>query len=494
MDTSGKTVKRMLEEFSRAFGCTSLIVGRNATVDGSVVATHNEELRGDTAQTIEVMPRKYYEAGDVVVLGSGAVIPQAQMTYAYIMFNSHYKGKVPYSASNPNCINEWQVFTGDDAATVRDELKDEFPEKGVSSEEIKYFIAQRARTAREGVKIAGRLIDTYGFANGGGGGMMYLIADPNEGWWFEACVGKHWAAQKCPNDAVMMRANSYRIGKIDLTDTDNFLGSEDLVSYAMRKGWCNPVTDGPFNFSRVYGNPEMLESSSNKRREMMAVNFFAPPKKITGMDEKYPDSMIIKPDKKVSVEDAMAFQRWHYEETPYDLTHGYKIGSPHFTKERTICRSYTQSAAVAQLRNWLPNEIGGCLWLAFATPCTSVYIPWYLGIKKTPEVYQGAIDEYDPITAWWSFKKLGMLANANYGELIQIIKPVWQAQEREELSLQSNIEETVLELYRENPKKARSFLTTYSCSWGMTAYSECRQLIQECLTNLAKSWRGISLK
>lgn len=476
---------------SGAFGeeCTSIIVGRDASEDGSVIATHNEDQSGggDTAQTIEVVPRKSYKPGDMVVLESGVEIPQVQMTYAYIQFNSHYDGnaRVPYAADNPNCINEWQVFTGDDSTSVREELKAEFPARGVASKEIKYFIAQRAKTAREGVEIAGWLIDTYGFAMTGGGGMMYLIADAKEGWWFEACVGKHWVAQRCPDNAVMMRANAFRIGEVDLNDTENFLGSNDLISHAKKKGWYNPTADGPFNFAKVYGSPESAVSASNKRREMMAVNYFASSKKITSFEEEYPESMIIVPDHKVSVEDVIGFQRWHYEGTDYDLTEGYKLGSPHFTKERTICCSTTVSSAIAQLRSWLPNEIGGCLWLAEATPCTSVFIPWYVGIIETPNVFQGATAVYDEKKAWWCFKKLGMLANANYGDLFQYIKPVWQAQEKEELALQSIIEKTALELYQKGSSYAKSFLTTYCSGWGMVAYNKCHQLIDECLTRLA---------
>jgi len=476
---------------SGAFGCTSIIVGKDATVDGSVIATHNEELAGDTAQTIEVVPRKYYEPGAVMTLQSGTKIPQVRMTYAYIQFNSNYGGKfgvnarVPYNAYNPNCLNEWQVFTGDNAASVRDELKEEFPAGGISPAEIKYLIAQRARTAREGVELAGRLIEKYGFAKSGGGAMMFLIADPNEGWWLEALVGKLWVAQRCPDNAVMMRANSLRIGEIDLNDPENFLGSKDLISYAVAKGWYNPATDGAFNFAKVYGSPSMLESKGNKLREMMAVNYFAPSKKMASMEEEYPESMIIVPDRKISKEDCMAFQRWHYEGTEYDLTEGLQVGSPHFTTERTICRDYTQSCAVAQLRSWLPNEIGGCLWVAEGSPCTSVFIPWYLGITESPDVFQGATDQYDGEKAWWRFKTIAILSNANYPDLIKIIRPVWEAQEEEEFALQASVEKTALDLYQRGSGYARSFLTAYSSGWAMVAYNKSRELIDQCLTRLA---------
>ena len=472
------------------FCCTSIIVGKDATVDGSVIATHTEELGADTSQTVDVVPRIYYKPGDVVVLESGTEVPQVEMTYAYIQFNSDYNDLVdarsPYNADNPNYFNEWQVFTGDDAATARDELKTEFPPGGVSSAEIKDFIGQRAKTAREGVELAGWLIDTYGFAKSGGGGMMYVIADSNEGWWFEGLVGKHWAAMRCPDNAILMRANANRIGEIDLSDTENFLGSKNLVSYAIEKGWYDPATNEPFNFEKAYASQTNAVKASNKRREMMAVNFFAPSKKITNLEEEFPEHMIIIPDHKVSKEDCMAFQRWHYEGTEVDLTEGYELGSPHNTPERVICNSFTQSCAVAQLRSWLPNEIGGCLWLTESTPCVSVFIPWYSGITKSPDVFQGATDRYDGEKAWWRFKTIAILANADYKNLIKVIKPVWETQEKEEFELQTDIEKTALEIYQKGASYVKPFLTNYSNAWALTAYNKTNMLINECLTTLAQ--------
>jgi len=473
-----------------AFCCTSFIAGKDATVDGSVIATHNEDLEGDTAQVVEVVPRRNYEKGSFIILESGLKVPQVEITYKYIQFNSNYNHLVnardPYSADNPNIINEWQVFTGDNANIARDELHKEYPDKGISTAELRRLVAERATTAREGVEIMGRLVEKYGFAKGGGGGMMYLIADPNEGWWVEVYVGKHWAAIRCPDNAILLRANAGRIGRINLNDTKNFLGSKSLVSYAKEKRWYNPATDGEFNYSKVYGNYENQTDKYNKQREMMSINYFAPSKSLKSMNEELPEHMVIIPDKKISKEDAMAFQRWHYEGTKFDTSNCYNLGSPHFTSEEVICNSHTQTSAVAQLRNWLPNEIGGCLWLTQGSPCTSVFVPWYVGITDTPDLYQDAIDKYDDRKAFWCFKEIGILVNTNYKELFKIIKPVWEAQEKEEFAIQSVIEKNALELYNKEEKHANTFLTNYSGSWALSAYYKLKSLKDKCLTKLAE--------
>lgn len=195
--------------------------------------------------------------------------------------------------------------------------------------------------------------------------------------------------------------------------------------------------------------------------------------------------MIIVPDRKISKEDCMDFQRTHYEGTENDLTEGYELGSPHYTKNRTVCIARTQTCAVAQLRNWLPNEIGGCMWLTQATPCTSVFVPWYLGITETPDVYQGTTDRVVLDKAWWRFKAIVILADANYAKLVKVIQPVWEIQEKAEFALQADVEKTALELYQKGTNYVRPFLTNYSSSWALTAYDKADTLINECLRNLA---------
>ena len=186
----------------------------------------------------------------------------------------------------------------------------------------------------------------------------------------------------------------------------------------------------------------------------------------------------------VSVEDAMAFQRWHYEGTEFDTSDDYKI-SPHKTPERVICNVSTMSSGVAQLRSWLPIEMS-VLWLTQGTPCTSVFVPWYLGNTDSPSVYQGATDRHDGEKAWWRFKTIAMLANANYAKLIGVIKPVWEAQEKEEFALQEEIEKTALELYKKDPKDAIAFLTNYSNAWALNAYYKSEEVISELLTKMAQ--------
>ncbi len=218
----------------------------------------------------------------------------------------------------------------------------------------------------------------------------------------------------------------------------------------------------------------------------MAVQYFSQYKDLNIANENLPENMIIIPEKKISKEDAINFLRWHYEGTKYDKTDNYHLESPHLTTERTICSKLAQSAAVAQLRGFLPNQIGGCLWLAFGSPCTSAFLPWYLGINDSPEVYDKAIDIYDEKKAFWRFKEISILSNANYKELYKIIRPIWENQEKEEFTLQSIIEKVALDTFNSDKEKVELFLNNYSNSWALRAYDKLNQLKKDCLTKLAE--------
>jgi dipeptidase len=116
----------------------------------------------------------------------------------------------------------------------------------------------------------------------------------------------------------------------------------------------------------------------------------------------------------------------------------------------------------------------------------SVFVPWYLGINDSPATYQGATDRYDGEKTWWRFKLLGILTSIDYKELSPKIRLAWESQEKQQIDLQAAVEKTALELYRQDPAKARAFLTRYSGGWGAAAHETADELISECIRRLAE--------
>jgi dipeptidase len=446
--------------------CTTVIVGKNATADGSVLLGHNEDW-GEYLMPLRWNPREKHQPGETIRLRDGQAIPQLEETYAFI-----------WSAAECNGINEFQLAIADNTGSCRKELFQN--ERGLDLEELVRLAFQRSRTAKEAVLIMGALIENYGYRSHNGlDGDIVSVADPNEGWWMEVTIGGLWVAQRVPEDSFVVLANRFRIGEVDLKDPSRFLACPNLIEYAKEKGWYNPA-QGPFNFERTYATVED-RSAYNMRREWRG-NWL-----LSG--RKYPQErnpLTVVPEKKLAPRDIIALLRDHYEGTEYDLTKGYEKGSPHHTTERTVCRINTDATSVAHLRGWLPPEIGGLLWLSVGTPCSSVYVPYYLGVLEFPKPYASVSKTYDPNNAFWVFNSLENLVDRYYSErrkfsdtevrAIDYVAGFWKKFEDNEFAIQSAIENTALELYQKDKSLARSFLNTYSNTLSLRAFTEAQML------------------
>jgi dipeptidase len=449
------------------FRCTSVIVGKTATADGSVLLGHNEDW-GVYLKPLAWNPGEKHDPGETLKLRDGQAIPQVDETYSFI-----------WPAAECNGINEHQVALVDDTGSCRKELFQN--ERGIDLEEFVTLALERSRSAREAVMLMGGLVEKYGYrGHNGRDGDIFSIADPNEGWWMEITIGGIWVAQRVPDNGFVVLANRFRIQEIDLGDKSEFLTSPNLVDFAKQKGWYNPA-GGPFNFSGVYGAPEESRSTYNSRREWRG-NCFLASRKFREED----NPLTVVPSKKLAPQDLMALLRDHYEGTEYDLTKGYEKGSPHRTAERTVCRLATDATTIAQLRSWLPSEIGGVLWLSAGTPCSSVYLPFYLAVLEFPKPFSFLTEGYNRDNAYWAFNSLENLVDryynekANFGEserkAIDYVAGYWRALEEEEFAMQEAVEKTALDLYKKDKALARSFLTTYSNGLGLRAFSDALEL------------------
>ncbi len=447
--------------------CTTIVVGKNATADGSVLLGHNEDW-GQYLMPLRWNPREKHQPGETLKLRDGQAIPQVEETYAFI-----------WSAAECNGISELQVAMADDTGSCRKELFQN--ERGIDLEEFVSLALRRSRTAREAVLIMGGLIEKYGYRSHNGiDGDIFSIADPNEGWWMEVAIGGLWVARRVPDDAFVVLANRFRIGEVDLKDPSRFLASPNLIDYAKQKRWYDPA-QGPFDFQRAYGTDEDGRAAYNTRREWRGNELLSGQK---FLEEGNPLTVV--PAKRLTPRDLMALLRDHYEGTEYDLTQGYKKGSPHHTSERTICRMATDATTVAHLRGWLPPEIGGVLWLSVGTPCSSVYVPYYLGVLGFPTPYTFLSDEYDRDNAFWVFNSLENLTDWNYAEkgktesggtrAIDYVAGFWKDFEEREFTVQAAVEKTALELYREDKALARFFLDAHSNALGLKAFTDAQAL------------------
>jgi len=458
------------------FNCFSIIVGKNASVDGSAFLAHNEDDYGTQLVNFFKVERQTHPANETITFKNGGEMAQVRETYSYLWF------QMPTMPSADSYINEFGVVIASDACASR-EKNPELTTGGIIYW-LRRIVAERATTAREAVKIAGELIETYGYASSG---RSYVIADPNEGWMLAAVHGKHWVAQRVPDDHVAVIPNYYTIGAIDLADTNNFLASPDLIQYAQKNNWYDPETDGEFNFRKAYAANNSLNSPGNIHRMWRGVNLIAG----TNFDttDEFPFS--VKPAKKIALTDLYRVLRDHYEGTELDKSNNYQLGTPHEINSATICASSNQYGFVAQLRNWLPVEIGAVIWFAPRRPDSQPFIPFYLGIDRVPDNYHYD----DPITAlrhhfnppqfyydknedhaFWTFWKLADWVDQDYAGRINEVRQRWDEFESTAIKKQAGFETELLAIYQQDRPKAKSMLTKYSTDWAQQCTEIARSL------------------
>lgn len=440
--------------------CTTIIVGRHASADGSVLIGHNEDLGNASAHHYVFVPGATYPPGSKITLWSGIQIPQVAQTFSYNVtkiFDINYN---PGDISSG--INEHQVSIANNMAFQRLAANPGPYEGRILWSEFSRLTLERARTAREGIQIIGDLVSTYKIAFDPG--TMFGVTDPVEGWWIEVTQDGQWVAQRVPEDRAEMRANAYRIGIVNFDDPANFLYSPDLVSYAESRGWHKPGT--PFNFSLVYGDPFSAKDPSNTHRQTRIDNL---------LNQSLPT---LKPL------DIAAMLRDHYEGTPLDTTDHYRLGSPHHTKENTVCNLNTEISSVCQSRSWLPADIGAVCWRALATPCSTAFVPWYSGHEVFPAEFQRGTNTPSSDSAYWAFRNLVTATDADYGNRIPIVHDTWATLEANIAVRQATIETNALIIRQYNPVQAKSYLAHCSSTWGTETFADA-PLVSSCATPTA---------
>ncbi|MBQ0025032.1 MAG: C69 family dipeptidase [Bacteroidales bacterium] len=310
---------------SQTLDCFGIIAGCKATADGSVMMAHNEDDGGEQMLNIYA-------------------VPASKDNVRYLWF------EFPRMEQADSFINEYGVCIASDGCGSRED-KGELTDGGVLYE-VRVAVAKKAHSAREAVSIIGNMVEKYGYR---GSGRTYVIADTKEGWICSVVQGKHWVAQRVPDDCVMTIPNYYVIGKVDLSDKANFAGSPDIVDYAISRGWYNPAKDGEFSFRLAYASEKTLQNENNHIRHNNAYRHFF------GREKGDREPIALKPLKPVTLEKMME-----------------ALSLP------VICNKGTILATVFHLRGWLPLEEGCVAWNAMGRPNVSVFVPWYLGITEVP--------------------------------------------------------------------------------------------------------------
>lgn len=462
--------------FAEAEACTNLIVGKKASVDGSVMVSYNADDYGMFSGLC------HYPAG---------VHAKGEMRKIFDWDSGVYHGEIPEAHVTYNVIgniNEYQLSIAETTYGGREEMIDTTGILDYGS--LIYVALQRAKTAREAISVMTSLVEKYGYCSSG---ETFSICDPNEAWIMEmmgtgpGSKGVVWVAMRIPDDAICAHANQSRIGKFDMKDKKNVLHSKNVISYARKMGWFSGK-DADFSWKNTYAFPDF---SGRRACDARAWSFFNRFKKgfdrylpwALGKDPNAEDMPLwVVPDRKLSVHDVEMAMRDHYENTPMALDSAnigggvyqmpyrptplsFKVDGKTYFNERPISTQQTAFTFVSQLRSWLPREIGGITWFGNDDANMVAYTPVYCNNTVVPECYNtpGA----DAVTfsdknAFWVCNWVSNMVYPRYSQLFPELQAVRDSLEADYFARQGEVEKHALELYGSDKAAAVAYLNAYS--------------------------------
>jgi len=515
-----------------------IAAGKNATRDGCVMVARSCDALGDYVQQVLAVLRKKHRSNEKLrfSLSEGVEIPQVPETYAYLGITSVVEGEEIHTVQGG--INEFQVCAGASSGGVLSKRADAVcPRMGTSIGDYRMtLVLERCKTAREGVQLIGQLTEQYGARTDN-----YVVGDPHEVWLYEEFRGHLWVAARVPDDCFVVEANTCRIGEVNLSDAASFMGSKNLLTFAVNNGLREPASKEPFNLMKTYSaqNEKVKQGipvpAYDGRRIWRGISLLSPS---TGLNpqapvETYP--LFVKPDTKLSPRDILMVLSDHYQGTEFDV-YGVSINdyepalprgtldmwdhsrsevskanslfqlnrklqyqmAPVWATERIIGTTAAVTSWCAQLRSNMPNPIGGLLWAGLTEAATSPHIPFYAGIAATPVPYTIGSQKYEPMSteiisgslydeksAYWIFREVSNLVNLFYTATKDEVIPVWRNWEDELYRLQPFIEKVASDLYQQNPKMAEEYLTNYSNMKATEALEIAKSIIARLHTIIA---------
>ena len=482
----------MLGSVSEAEACSNFIVGKKASVDGSVMCSYSADDYGMFQYLCHYPAAKH---------------AKGEMRKIFDWDSNKYYGEIPEAAETYNVIgniNEWQVTIGETTYGGREEMVDSTGIMDYGS--LIYVALQRSKSAREAIKVMTTLANTYGYNSGG---ETFTICDPNEAWIMEmmgkgaGSKGAVWVALRIPDDAICAHANQSRIGKFNMKDKKNVMYAKDVVSFARSKGWFKGK-DADFSWKMAYAKPDFSgRRFCDARAWAMLNHFYDMSPYLDWALGKNPDAqdmpLWVVPNKKVSVKDVENVMRDHYEGTPLSVADGsdigggiwempyrptplmYKVDGKQYFNERPVSTQQSGFVFVSQMRSWLPREIGGVFWFANDDANMAAFTPVYCSMTERPECYNTpGVDavHFSKKNAFWVCNMTSNMVYPRYSLMFPTLKEVRDSLDNSYFAAQAGVEKKAQELYAQNPQAAVKYLNDYSVEKAQQMLARWNQLFE----------------
>lgn len=492
----------MFSVIEKSNACTNFLVTKGASADGSTMISY-------AADSHVLYGELYY--------WQAAKYSEGTLLDVYEWDTGKFLGKIKQAAETYSVVgnmNQYQVAIGETTYGGREELA---KQTGAIMDygSLIYIALQRSKTAREAIKTIADLMAEYGYASSG---ESFSISDPNEVWIMEL-IGKGefekgavWVAMRIPDGYVSAHANHARITTFKYQKQNNWddpnamvFNAPDVISFAQKNNFYQG-NDADFSFSDVYApvdfggarfceirvwaffkdvSKELKENNNYWEYVKGNVSFGKMHEKGTPFTkEHFPTNRMplwVKPDKKVSVNDMMNFMRDHLEGTELDMSQDigagpfknpyrwrpltFEVDGKNYCNERATATQQTGFSFVTQSRSWLPNPIGGIFWFSVDDAASTVYVPMYCGIHKTPETFRkgnGSMMKWSDNSAFWIFNQVSNFAYSRYDAIHPEIHQLQQNLEQKYVAYTPVIDNAAKTLYEKDNNLGIEFITDYS--------------------------------
>jgi dipeptidase len=488
--------------------CTNFLITKGASADGSCMISYS-------ADSHTLFGELYH--------WPAATYPEGSLLDIYEWDTGKYLGKIKQASRTYNVVgnmNENQVAIGETTFGGREELVDTAGIMDYGS--LIYVALQRSGTAREAIRIMTELVAEYGYYSSG---ESFSISDPNEVWIMEM-IGKGkpvavkdkkgriswkydkgavWVAIRIPDGYISGHANQARITTFPLNDPDNCIYASDVISFARNKGLYNGE-DKDFSFSDTYAPVDFGGARFCEARVWSGFN------KVTKGMDKYLDyakgenlhnrmPLYVKPEKKLTLQDAFGLMRDYYQNTPLDMTKDagagpygnivrwrpltWKVDGVEYCNERAISTQQTGFSFIAQSRSYVPAPLGGIIWFGVDDTYTTVYIPMYTCMTDIPETFavgNGDMMTFSENAAFWVFNQVSNFAYTRYQDMIPEIQKKQAQMENNFIAMVPAMDKIAFEKSKTSMNDAIQFLTDFSVSQANNTVSEWKKLYHHLFT------------
>ncbi len=391
--------------------CTTVLVGKNASIDGSTMVARNDDT------FLPLAPHRFYMHPAETGVDETIVSSQDGFT-AKLPANGYRHSAVPNIDPDKDGIYDESGFNEKNVAMSATEsvygnpntlAYDPLVPNGLAEDTMPTMVLPYIDSARGGVEYLGKLIAKYGSPEGNG----VIFSDKNDVWYMEIVTGHHWVAQRIPDDSYAVAANQVAIQQVDFDDPDNFMWSDGIQEF-VEEHHLNLDHEG-WNFRRIFGTDTEKDRHYNTPRVWYGQHYLNPEIEQDPQSSDLP--FIRQASRKITVEDVGAILSSHYNETKYDpFGHGADADRLKF---RPISMNRTQNSHVLQIRNDVPEDRSAIFWLNFGVPAFSPYVPFFNNATDTDPSYRATKATMNLDDAYWMYRAVGSVVEGHYSNFIQ---------------------------------------------------------------------------